>query len=1346
MKRMLPQWILAVLVVNVGWVLAGTRQPEVETRVEELPWRSDFRMHTWAEQGKLALRSMFALKPGEILWLEVEDASVVTCHPRGGAEQGADTGGGRFVRSPQRIEYFLNVADEGQYHTWYRLRLPAGLARVQHLEGVDASLGASVARIWSEGAPGTWQWVKGRACTFKPGLRELQLDQWSPGVDLDRICLATKADWKPPAGIGPNAAKGQAWPFGKADTDDAVFPEVLGWKRAVLTGAEPNGGSIRVLFSTDGGQIWQPMPADGSLERLPVRADGMDRIRFRVVLRRSGSGQSPTVGPIRLSYRGPKNDLVSLEDAVARLHFARKTGALCGIENRVTSTMLIPMRRPCPVFLIRLKKPGLVPEDQWETVSSLQAHCVKQQMAPGAGMPLTLGYQVRGKDGTVDVEVRCAQTAPGETTWTATVHNHLAQRDVVELAYPIVSRLQISRRPADDTLLINANYLVRHPSTFGRFLYWWPTGPTAPLMDLHNAREGLTLVAHDRTFRSTGISCRGQQCRSVELSLHKRIRVKPGESFTGEAHILRVHTGDWHAAILAERQWVRAHMTSAPTPRWVREADGWMPCGWPCPRWAHLGEYAAQIKARTGFTFLQFWNFQVPGTTWTLPAPSPVAGSEADLRWGIRQAHRAGVRVTFYIQGLLYDPQGDGSDPDDKIGHLRRRDLWPGYGLPEAGFAEKFARRDPAGRTHSWSPTEMEMCAASWGFHEYKRHWAKNIFVRRLGADGIYWDSLARGCTCWRGEHGHGDDPGMWGAGARASHERIHREIRAINPNAVFSSEGPPSDALNESVSIHLDNAPNLEVVRMLYPDMLIYLGASDGADPQRRKAHLLGCRFDGIKPGTDQEKLLWIRRRVNQYLYPAEPRDTLGLTVEGEGVAARLFWCDASRTRGAVVNILNENKKPGVRIRVDTQPFGPVRRAWVVDADGRDEPLPGGEVINGGKAYRFVAPQSFASTVLLLSEAEPRVTVLPTENVSVGGTVELRVRVESLTGRRVRGAVRLRTPKGLTCPSVQFDVDTAGRAGGQIVYLPLRASDDAETGLVDIPVVVDVAGGPRVERLATLYVDDAVCGDLAWVGDRLRVTLANRSLRKHEGRLRVAIGPSRVQFARPMREIPFRLTPGQQLRFEPSVTGSLKADSPWTVQGEARYGGRTTKLYGTFWPGVPNGSLELNRFRDDVPDYWWGLMNDRSPRIWGRGRYGLDKTAPAADGRRSLRIDPDPKQWQAVFLDLGLWSSTRYKLHAQIRRTAHSRQVFVAVVEGRRLPSGKVRNVVSEVGRKSDGPVGVWETFETTFVTLPADQRHGCRLYLYNVNSNATVWFDDLRVVPLSAPGEGGQDEPPKG
>jgi len=121
-------------------------------------------------------------------------------------------------------------------------------------------------------------------------------------------------------------------------------------------------------------------------------------------------------------------------------------------------------------------------------------------------------------------------------------------------------------------------------------------------------QQGLAIVAHDDTLRSTGLSARGLDRESVELSLVKIVRVKLGSSYPlplregGRGWVLhrraapharapgRLAHHRAHRAPLARR--APPHRRAPAVARRVRRLD---PTGWPAGWWSNMGLFADSL-------------------------------------------------------------------------------------------------------------------------------------------------------------------------------------------------------------------------------------------------------------------------------------------------------------------------------------------------------------------------------------------------------------------------------------------------------------------------------------------------------------------------------------------------------------------------------------------------------------------------------------------------------------------------------------------------------------------------------------------------------------------------------
>ena len=428
----------------------------------------------------------------------------------------------------------------------------------------------------------------------------------------------------------------------------------------------------------------------------------------------------------------------------------------------------------------------------------------------------------------------------------------------------------------------------------------------------------------------------------------------------------------------------------------------------------------------------------------------------------------------------------EGSDPNDMIGYLRRRHLWKGWELPPKGWTEKHRSRKSDGTVHTYGTNplnvEVPMAHGSRAFHDYKWTWAVERFGEEVGLDGIYWDSNSHGSPSWNTNDRYDNDPGLTAVGTIETQHAINQAYAKLHAGGyVTMGEGSPCAAMQAVRHIHLANCYSIYPNRMLLPQMILVPGGANGQDVEMHKTFLAGARMYGVKYYQEhkplQQAMIWMRKRVKQYLYPADYRDTLGLTVSNPSVQARVLICDPTRTRGAVLNILNLTRVEGAHIDVDASLFGPIEYAWLIDSERKDAADAPPTPIDGKHTYRVRVPEAEASHILLFSTAEPRITATIDGELAAGSSVPVKVRVESLTREPVRGALSLVPPAGLSARSATFDTESV-----QDVVLELAAEIDAANDIIDVPVAITVKGGPAFERVVTLFVHEPVTWRLEWI------------------------------------------------------------------------------------------------------------------------------------------------------------------------------------------------------------------------------------------------------------------------
>ncbi len=157
---------------------------------------------------------------------------------------------------------------------------------------------------------------------------------------------------------------------------------------------------------------------------------------------------------------------------------------------------------------------------------------------------------------------------------------------------------------------------------------------------------------------------------------------------------------------------------------------GFVSCAMLAPGREAEAERAVEVMAeRYGIREFIFYDWfadystPVCGEAWTDPVFRFRPISRATLETAIRAVHRRGGRAWAYVQAVAAEP----SEPEAPERGIRR--------LRDAGGAEVWHPAGPSARFPVYEP-----CAA-WGRRMADR-WAPE--VRRLGFDGIHWDTLGR--------------------------------------------------------------------------------------------------------------------------------------------------------------------------------------------------------------------------------------------------------------------------------------------------------------------------------------------------------------------------------------------------------------------------------------------------------------------------------------------------------------------------------------------------------------------------------------------------------------------------
>ncbi|MBT3382049.1 MAG: hypothetical protein HN742_26020 [Lentisphaerae bacterium] len=856
-------------------------------------------------EGKAALGLSLLRQAGaDVVHLEAEAAEALSFQEGKGPTMDTAASGGAYVAHVTHAEFPFAVKQAGQYQGWARFYLPwAG--SWNHQESMDKGgkrqINDSVRWVFGE-------WIWGRLGEYKlrAGEHRFILHNWLGGARLDSIFFTTAPGFSAEALIGsplPDDESGSGTvttaPMHPSQVDKWL---TLDWE------AELNGGTVNASVSSDGGQSWTNVGPGGDLSGIRPAADGTDVLLARFSLRPAGNGRSPRVSAPKVTFELSPDAEVIVGNAQYGIAFSRKTGMLCGIRNRATSTVVTQPHIQQPLLALAVRPPG----GTTQTVISQQDLSFRgvEEGASGCALRYT------AIDGKIGLRVELSHDDTPLCRVRQDVVNN-SDQEIIRLDFPLLGNAAIGL-PSDDELVFpqTGGVRVRNPAADKRHKRTYLGGGSMAWLDLCDERSGLFMMITDKRLTTTEMECAPAAGRTgVDLAFRTHTLIRPGERRTREYRI-GVHPGDWHWGADRYREWAYSWMKRPDNPEWLKWCDGWVH-GSGNLTFGSIRKMTRRMQ-NEGWEYLQYWGQMADGIDqccgnfyW----PAPALGGADGLTRGVAAAQELGGRVTAYMNCQTWTRDSWKNDslrltpkselPQEALELVRplawfeECRLYPLDGKPQGYYAQKYG----------W----YIMCPASVAFREHLRFWIVDMYCKRFGLDGVYLDqagaTLAK--PCYNLEHGH-SDVGDWGGGNAKLLEQVMAEAREVNPEFIMAIEGA-GDALGQYANLHLTSGlcTDPEVYHYTFPDHILISGYSNSSKLSRQQrvaqAHLNGDRFDAFVGDVPALAALQLRQRIKQWLYPGRFMDTVGLSVSDPQVRARWTLCDQERERAIVFTFDNE-------------------------------------------------------------------------------------------------------------------------------------------------------------------------------------------------------------------------------------------------------------------------------------------------------------------------------------------------------------------------------------------------------------------------------------------------------
>ncbi|MBI2298170.1 MAG: carbohydrate binding domain-containing protein [Armatimonadetes bacterium] len=1273
--------------------------------------------------GRVVLDRCFDQGAAPQLAMEAEVAVDVVADPPGGQAEPACSGGRCLVRVDRAL-LPLQITRAGRYTRWARGYFPQGGGWL-HSESLD--FGKQEWYTDCDGlTAGRWVWVKGPTYDLGAGTHLLWFHNWHGGALLDKVALLPEGAPEP-TDQGPPAV--------------ALSPAKQGW---VATGAlsvpglsrllecrwpaEDRGGEVALSLSLDGGATYRAM---GPEALAAAGGNPAARIVVRADVQAAADGTSPALAVPQVSYEIDGRAFVTLEDEQVQATFLRATGALIRLHDKLAHADCLTAAGTAPPFALRHLLAG---SGKTETVPDEQVKLTELRVQ---GSAVTATYAVAG-----GLTVRVVANLTGsQVVWALTVNNQ-SKLDLVEAVCPRLPGLRMGRSSEDDFLMVpnwQGGIETRDPVRTGGDGVRYPTGGAMCWFDLYEkapTAHGVYLSGHDPSLMGCALQAAADRdADALTFSLAKFARVRPGERWSAPPVVVGLHEGDWHAAADAYRTWAQTWMRRPAPPEWVREADGWYGAvvsadGSHVP-FKQLPDFLKSARD-LGTNYIQVWGQMTGGSNCdALPYPNPVLGSLDEFRAAVREIRRWGGHITFYVSSQFWRVDY-GDEP--LLGSTPRAllppgvptwpwDEWVNYALRGsdgsfAGDTELTAAQQARYHTH-WLRTILCPATEAWSKRHLK-YWCVDQYGKAYGASGIYLDETcaAGERVCYATNHGH-QHPGIWGASLARTMQDLVSSGRRSDPDWTFAMEGC-GDAIGQFADMNLISPASAkkpgmwgatrrfapECFHYTFPDYLLYDGVANGMYGRSEEdcfleVHLQGNRFDAfsVSPAAPYAKL---RQRTKQLLYRARFMDTVRLTSDDPAVRAKVSVLHDAANDVQIINVANPERQGDATIDLKLKP-GAALSGYYFDLEGHEGPV---ELTSTASGVTFAAPTSRASTVLVAARCEPLVRA-PAATVAAGdkGAVEV-----SLTNVMPEAtAVKLTLDKplpGLARQPVQVTLPAQRTVSAR---LPLTAAAGLERRCYSGHLLVKAQDQTRQRPLDVLVVSPYEVS-AALAGQGVQVRVRNHSQVAQSGRLAIS-GPL------------WDSSTTQPIRIEASgeSTVMLPLARPLTdesaIRAQIQYGDQVDGWDLVVRPWVLNGGFETPG-AGARPAGW----NFQGPEL-----ASTDNDRPAA-GKACLKLTGRPGVFVEADQLVPVVAGQTYAASCQMRRSAgEAARVQPAVVLF--MKSGPEQYAYLEPRTKQ--PAAEWNEYFVRF-TVPPDVAR-VAVYLYNVNSTATAWFDEVQVEPVS-------------
>ncbi|MEA3402697.1 MAG: hypothetical protein U9R79_15765 [Armatimonadota bacterium] len=276
-------------------------------------------------------------------------------HANTSMPQDPDSSAGRYLDHAVYASYQFIARQPGDYWLWVRVRTGEGRWRFRDVvNGTVWWFFDEPERNEPPDEPDRWHWAKRRKVTLGEGFNRLVVTDY--GYDfpqVDRFVFAPSEDWRP-EGMGPEVIADMAT-GGWVETSPLTIP---GLQRLVRLEGLP-GQTAEVSARTEESEQWQRVH-HGLVSSGQVRLDGTapagDGLQFRIWL--SGVSSMMREGSLAAVAEVDESRYVELHSGRTRLVLDGETAGLFLVQDAESGEAIAMPGRPQPLISVDFKRAG----------------------------------------------------------------------------------------------------------------------------------------------------------------------------------------------------------------------------------------------------------------------------------------------------------------------------------------------------------------------------------------------------------------------------------------------------------------------------------------------------------------------------------------------------------------------------------------------------------------------------------------------------------------------------------------------------------------------------------------------------------------------------------------------------------------------------------------------------------------------------------------------------------------------------------------------------------------------------------------------------------------------------